>query len=91
MAHQSIQEQDTTCAYGTVASRFDPDTPHPARIYNYWLCGKDHFHADRRAAEAVIRRRPEVVAGARANRAFLARSVSHLPTHRSRPCSAACR
>jgi hypothetical protein len=46
-------------------SRFDPDVPHSARVYNYWLGGKDHFDVDRRAAEEVIRHRPEVVAGAR--------------------------
>jgi S-adenosyl methyltransferase len=62
----------------TVESRFNPDVPHPARVYNYWLGGKDHFGADRRAAEEVIRHRPEVVAGARANRAFLARVVRYL-------------
>jgi len=65
-----------------MASRFDPDTPHPARVYNYWLAGKDHFPADRRAAEEVIRHRPEVVAGARANRAFLARAVRFLAAER---------
>jgi hypothetical protein len=52
--------------------------PHPARIYGYWLGGKDHYPADREAAEAVIARRPQVVAGARANRAFLARVVRYL-------------
>src|SRR5690242_11792203 len=77
---EDIDQHGTTRAGGTVASRFDPDTPHPARIYNYWLGGKDHFSADRRAAEAVIRRRPEVVASARANRAFLARAVRYLTT-----------
>jgi hypothetical protein len=61
-----------------VESRFNPDVPHAARVYNYWLGGKDHFDADRRAAEEVIRHRPEVVAGARANRAFLARVVRYL-------------
>jgi len=82
MANQTAQQQGTTRADGTVASRFDPDTAHPARIYNYWLAGKDHFPADRRAAEAVIRHRPEVVAGARANRAFLARAVRYLAAER---------
>src|SRR5215471_15266457 len=77
MAEDTAQ-QGNTHADGTVASRFDPNTPHPARIYNYWLAGKDHSPADRRAAEEVIRHRPEVVAGARANRAFLARSVRYL-------------
>ena len=48
--------------------RFDPSVPHPARVYTYWLGGKGHYRADRRAAEQVIRSRPQVVAGARANR-----------------------
>jgi SAM-dependent methyltransferase len=52
--------------------------PHPARIYSYWLGGKDHYSADREAAEEVIRCRPQVVAGAQANRAFLARVVRYL-------------
>ena len=59
-------------------SRFDPCVPHPARVYGYWLGGKDHYQADREAAEEVIRYRPQVVAGARANRAFLARIVRYL-------------
>jgi hypothetical protein len=52
--------------------------PHPARVYGYWLGGKDHYEADRKAAEEVIRLRPQVVASARANRAFLARVVRFL-------------
>jgi SAM-dependent methyltransferase len=58
--------------------RFDPSVPHPARVYGYWLGGKDHYPPDREAAEEVIRRRPQVAAGARANRAFLARVVRYL-------------
>src|SRR5215831_17273984 len=54
---------------------FDPSVAHPARVYGYWLGGKDHYQADREAAEEVIRCCPRVVAGARANRAFLARVV----------------
>jgi O-methyltransferase involved in polyketide biosynthesis len=60
------------------ADRLDPRVPHPARVYAYWLGGKDYYPADRRAAEEVIQRRPEVVAGARANRYFLARVVQFL-------------
>jgi hypothetical protein len=58
--------------------RFDPHRPHPARVYNFWLGGKDHFYADRKAAQEVIRARPQVVDGARANRAFHARVVRYL-------------
>jgi hypothetical protein len=57
---------------------FDPSVPHPARVYGYWLGGKDNFPADRRAAKEVMRLRPQVVASARANRAFLARVVRYL-------------
>jgi SAM-dependent methyltransferase len=58
--------------------RFDPSVAHPARVYCYWLGGKDHYPADRRAGDAVKRHRPQVVAGARANRAFLGRAVRYL-------------
>ncbi|HEY5990005.1 MAG TPA: SAM-dependent methyltransferase, partial [Streptosporangiaceae bacterium] len=58
----------------------DSSVPHPARVYAYWLGGKDFYPADRRAAEEVIQRRPQVVAGARANRHFLARVVRFLAT-----------
>jgi hypothetical protein len=57
---------------------FDPAVAHPARVYAYWLGGKDHYEADRRTAAEVARLRPQVVAGARANRAFLARVVRYL-------------
>jgi len=57
---------------------FDPSVAHPARVYAYWLGGKDHHLADRVAAEEVMSHRPQVVAGARANRAFLARVVRYL-------------
>jgi hypothetical protein len=57
---------------------FDPSVPHPARVYAYWLGGKDHYPADRHAAEEVIHHRPQVVSGVRANRAFLSRVVRFL-------------
>ena len=60
------------------SASFGPDTANPARVYCYWLGGKDHYAADRRAGDAVRRHRPQVVAGARANRAFLARAVRYL-------------
>ena len=63
-------------------ARFDPHVAHPARVYNLWLGGKDGYAVDREAAEQVARRRPQVVAGARANRAFLARVVRYLAAQR---------
>jgi SAM-dependent methyltransferase len=57
---------------------FDTSVAHPARVYDYWLGGKDNFEADRRAAEEVIAVRPSVLFDIRANRAFLGRAVRYL-------------
>jgi len=59
-------------------SGLDTSVAHPARIYAYWLGGKDYFDADRQAAEEVMRARPQVLANARANRRLLARAVRFL-------------
>jgi hypothetical protein len=54
------------------------DMPHPARVYNYLLGGKDHFAADREAAETSLAVMPEVRDSALGNRLFLARAVAFL-------------
>src|SRR6202042_3154418 len=56
----------------------DTSVAHPARVYDYWLGGKDNFAADREAAEQGIAANPTIVPGVRTNRAFLRRAVSHL-------------
>lgn len=58
----------------------DTSVADPARVYNFWLGGKDHFEADRVAAAAGISAFPATVQSVRANRAFLARTVSYLAT-----------
>ena len=57
---------------------FDISVAHPARVYDYWLGGKDHFEADRIVAEEVIAVRPTIIRDIRANRAFLGRAVRFL-------------
>ena len=52
--------------------------PHPARVYDYLLGGKDNFAADRAAAEAGLRANPNSRIPPRANRAFLGRAVRYL-------------
>ncbi len=47
-------------------------------MYDYLLGGKDHYHADRLAAEKIVAVAPEIVDGARANRRFLTRAVRYL-------------
>ena len=51
---------------------------HSARVYNYWLGGKDNFAADREAAEQAIAANPGIVTDVKANRAFLVRVVRYL-------------
>src|SRR6201984_2641579 len=53
---------------------------HPARVYDYWLGGKDNFAADREAAERVLAVTPGLRQRVQANRAFLARAVRYLAT-----------
>jgi hypothetical protein len=62
------------------AKRVEIDTSvaHPARVYDYWLGGKDNFAADREAAEEVIAIRPAILRDIRANRALLRRAVRYL-------------
>jgi S-adenosyl methyltransferase len=57
---------------------FDTSVAHIARVYDYWLGGKDNYEADRRAGEAAIDAYPDLVFGVRTNRAFLARVVRYL-------------
>ena len=68
----------TTRDTGAADPALDPLVAHPARVYNVWLGGKDHYAADRDAALRVAGCRPQVVAGARANRQFLGRVVRYL-------------
>jgi hypothetical protein len=63
---------------GEAPRDLDTGVPHAARIYDYWLGGKDNFAADREAAEAAIAANPMIVPGVRANRAFLGRAVRYL-------------
>ena len=58
--------------------KFDTMVPHSARIWNYWLGGKDNFAADRQAGEQTIAVLPEIVDIARASRQFLVRVVRYM-------------
>jgi hypothetical protein len=57
---------------------FDTSVAHIARVYDYWLGGKDNFQADRTAGEEALAAYPDLVSSVRANRAFLARGVRFL-------------
>ncbi|MBR8743000.1 SAM-dependent methyltransferase [Nocardiopsis sp. MG754419] len=57
---------------------FDATVPHSARVWSYWLGGKDHYPADRGLGERIRRDAPEIVEIARADRRFIIRSITHL-------------
>jgi hypothetical protein len=56
----------------------DTTVPHSARIWNYWLGGKDHYPVDREAGDRFQETYPDIVDVARSVRYFLARAVQHL-------------
>ncbi|HUN36124.1 MAG TPA: SAM-dependent methyltransferase [Trebonia sp.] len=62
---------------GTMAG-IDLSRPHPARMYDYYLGGKDHFAIDRETAERGLASWPAVRTATRENRKYLARVVDYL-------------
>jgi trans-aconitate methyltransferase len=62
------------------SSAYDTTVAHPARVYNYWLGGKDNFEADREVGEQTKAAYPAIVSGVQAQRAFLASAVRYLVT-----------
>src|SRR6516165_6568373 len=68
-----VEERDDTAKTG-----IDTTVPHSARIWNYWLGGKDNFAVDRAAGDAWAETFPGVRDIARASRSFLTRSLHYL-------------
>jgi S-adenosyl methyltransferase len=56
----------------------DTSRPHSARMYDYFIGGKNHFATDRETAAKVLRQSPSIRVAARENRAFLGRVVRYL-------------
>jgi len=65
-------------ADGRTAPDIDTSVAHNARVWNYWLGGKDNFAADREAGDRVLAMFPGIVEVARADRSFLGRAVRFL-------------
>ncbi|MFG2040052.1 SAM-dependent methyltransferase [Dactylosporangium sp. NPDC048998] len=61
-----------------MAAPFDTDRPHPARVYDVLLGGKDNFAADRAAAAEGLKVNPNAATAPLQNRAFLRRTVRFL-------------
>lgn len=58
--------------------KVDTSVAHNARVWNYWLGGKDNFAADRAVGDQIAAIFPQIVTIARADRAFLGRAVTTL-------------
>ena len=56
----------------------DPRIPSPARLYDPYLGGTEHYAADREASARLREHMPDLEDAARANRGFLQRAVRHL-------------
>jgi hypothetical protein len=57
---------------------FDTSVAHAARIYDYWLGGKDNYAVDRAAGDAAVKAYPDLIHSVRSNRAFMTRAVRFL-------------
>src|SRR6476469_3481557 len=76
-----ITVRDEGKVYGALMAGpnpFDTSVPHSARIWNYWLGGKDNFQADREAGDEFLTYYPQQLDKARACRQFLSRAVRYL-------------
>jgi hypothetical protein len=62
------------------ASVIDTTVPHSARVWNYWLGGKDNYQVDRDAGDDFAAKCPEILPLAKQSRQFLVRAVRHLVT-----------
>ncbi|HEX8133229.1 MAG TPA: SAM-dependent methyltransferase [Actinomycetes bacterium] len=63
---------------GTGSPQIDTTVPHSARIWNYWLGGKDNYPVDRAAGDQYRQAFPGIVDVARGSRGFLTRAVRYL-------------
>ncbi|MGP4023514.1 SAM-dependent methyltransferase [Actinomadura sp. 3N407] len=69
---------DDNSAPGGASPEIDTTAAHPARIWNYWLGGKDNYPVDRQIGDQTTDIYPEIVQLARHQRAFLGRAVRFL-------------
>ena len=63
---------------GTAGTAIDTTVPHSARIWNYWLGGKDNYAVDREAGDQYKEIFPGIAVVAQTSRAFLTRAVRYL-------------
>ncbi len=64
--------------HSALVSKIKFDVPHSARVWNYWMGGKDNYQVDRAAGDAVAEVYPDIVTMATQSRQFLIRAVRFL-------------
>ena len=69
----STPESDATAGTG-----IDTTVSHSARIWDYWLKGKDNYQVDREVGDRIEEMLPDIVRQAREDRLFLGRVVRYL-------------
>jgi O-methyltransferase involved in polyketide biosynthesis len=69
---------DSSSSLGQQQPEINTAVPQTARIWNYWLGGKDNYPVDRAVGDQILEAFPAIVENARASRAFLVRAVRYL-------------
>src|SRR5215212_7572419 len=78
---QDRTDREATMTYSDespVSAKLDTSVPHSARVWNYWLGGKDNFQVDRAVGDQFEQLYPDITVVARSSRAFLKRAVTFL-------------
>jgi len=78
MQSEGATVTDSSSAPGQAPREINTSVPQSARIWNYWLGGKDYYPVDRAVGDQFCEIFPDIIPVARASRAFLARSVRYL-------------
>jgi len=66
----------------SLAARIDTSVPHPARVWDYWLGGKDNYAPDRAVGDEIVKVMPDLPVNARSEREFIGRVVTYLAGER---------
>ena len=73
-----MADEQSPDSHSELDSKFNCNVPHSARIWNYWMGGKDNYPVDREAGDAFAAVYPDVFTLAKQSRQFLIRTVRFL-------------